>query len=184
MGRHPRTRHQRPRHHHGGFDPFSGRHGWFGHEWGHGRRAKRGDVRASLLALLEEKPMHGYDLIRELEQRSGGMWRPSPGSIYPTLQLLEDEGLVTGEERDGKRVFATTEAGRTELRERRDRGGAGAPWDFGPLGEGLSQFRDAAFQLGAAAMQVARTGTEAQRTKAAEILGEARKKIYALLAQD
>jgi DNA-binding PadR family transcriptional regulator len=126
--------------------------------------------------------MHGYDLIRELEERSGGMWRPSPGSVYPTLQLLEDEGLVAGEERDGKRVFSLTDAGRAELQERRDRGGA-EPWEFGPLGEGLTQLRDAVFQTAAAAMQVARTGSDAQRARAAEVLAEARKKIYALLAE-
>jgi len=127
--------------------------------------------------------MHGYDLIRELEQRSGGMWRPSPGSIYPTLQMLEDAGLVIGQEQDGKRVYSITDAGRAELAERRERGGDGAPWDFGPLGEGLTQFREAAFQLAAAAMQIARTGTEQQRKHAAEILAEARKKLYALLAE-
>src|SRR5262245_66646168 len=78
---------------------------WFGGPpWAGGRRARRGDVRTSLLTLLADKPMHGYDLIRELEERSGGAWRPSPGSIYPTLQLPEDEGPVTGEERDAKRV--------------------------------------------------------------------------------
>jgi DNA-binding PadR family transcriptional regulator len=133
--------------------------------------------------VLSDKPMHGYDLIRELEQRSGGMWRPSPGSIYPTLQLLEDEGLVTGAEQEGKRVYSITDAGRAELEARRERGGDAAPWDFAPVGEAFAQFRDAAFQLGAAAMQVARTGTEAQRAKAAEILADARKKIYALLAE-
>jgi DNA-binding PadR family transcriptional regulator len=151
-----------------------------GPPWG-GRRARRGDVRTGLLSLLADKPMHGYDLIRELEERSGGMWRPSPGSIYPTLQLLEDEGLVTGAEQDGKRVYSITEAGRAELQERRERGGE--PWEFGPPSEGFAQMRDAAFQLAGAAMQVARTGTDAQRKQAAEILAEARKKIYALLAE-
>jgi DNA-binding PadR family transcriptional regulator len=172
-------------HHHEGFGKWGGRHWdrmWFGGPWG-GRRARRGDVRTGLLSLLVDKPMHGYDLIRELEQRSGGMWRPSPGSIYPTLQLLEDEGLVTGQEQDGKRVYSITDAGRAELEERRQRGGEGPPWEFGPLGESLAEFRDAAFQLGAAAIQVARTGTEVQRAKAVEILAEARKKIYALLAE-
>ncbi len=129
--------------------------------------------------------MHGYDLIRELEARSGGAWRPSPGSIYPTLQLLEDEGLVTAEERDGKRVYTITDAGRAELEERRAaRGGTQEPWEFGPMGEGLGQLREAGFQLAAAAMQVARTGSEAQRTQASEVLAEARKKLYALLAAD
>ena len=179
------THRSRHRHHH---DPW-GRHGqwekaWFaGPPWAGGRRARRGDVRTGLLSLLSDKPMHGYDLIRELEERSGGAWRPSPGSIYPTLQLLEDEGLVTGEEQDGKRVYTITDAGRAELEERRERGG-GQPWEFGPLGEGLGQLREAGVQLAAAAMQVARTGSEAQRKHAAEILAEARKKIYALLAAD
>jgi len=129
--------------------------------------------------------MHGYDLIRELEARSGGAWRPSPGSIYPTLQLLEDEGLVTAEERDGKRVYTITDSGRAELEERRAaRGGTQEPWEFGPMGEGLGQLRESGFQLAAAAMQVARTGSEAQRTQASEVLAEARKKLYALLAAD
>jgi DNA-binding PadR family transcriptional regulator len=181
------------RHHGRGYrqhhDPgFGGHHGrweraWFGGPpWGGGRRARRGDVRTGLLSLLADRPMHGYDLIRELEQRSGGMWRPSPGSIYPTLQLLEDEGLVIGREEDGKRIYTITDAGRAELEERRERGGD-EPWEFGQLGEGLGQLREAGFQLAAAAMQVARTGTEAQRKQAAEILAEARKKVYALLAE-
>lgn len=177
-----RSRH---RYHH---DPW-GRSGhwekaWFGGPpWAGGRRARRGDVRTGLLSLLADRPMHGYDLIRELEERSGGAWRPSPGSIYPTLQLLEDEGLVTGEEQDGKRVYTITDAGRAELEERRARGGAREPWEFGPLGEGLGQLRESGFQLAAAAMQVARTGTEPQRKQAAEILAEARKRLYALLAE-
>lgn len=157
---------------------------WFGGPpWAGGRRARRGDVRTGLLLLLSDRPMHGYDLIRDLEERSGGAWRPSPGSIYPTLQLLEDEGLVTGEEHDGKRVYTITDAGRAELEERRARGGAKEPWEFGPLGEGLGQLRESGFQLAAAAMQVARTGSEEQRTQAAEILAEARKKLYTLLAE-
>jgi DNA-binding PadR family transcriptional regulator len=176
----------RPNHPHHHDSPFGGRHwekAWAGGPpWGGGRRARRGDVRTALLSLLSDKPMHGYDLIRELEQRSGGAWRPSPGSIYPTLQLLEDEGLVASEERDGKRVYTINDAGRAELQERRQRGGE-EPWQFGPLGEGLGQLRDAGFQLAAAAMQVARTGSEPQRTQAAEILTEARKKLYALLAE-
>ena len=156
---------------------------WFGGPpWAGGRRAKRGDVRTALLRLLSDRPMHGYDLIRELEERSGGAWSPSPGSIYPTLQLLEDEGLVTGEERDGKRVYTITDAGRAQLQERSGRGGE-EPWEFGPLGEGLGQLRDSGFQLAAAAVQVARTGSESQRKQAAEILSDARKKLYALLAE-
>jgi DNA-binding PadR family transcriptional regulator len=180
---HQTHRGRRFHHHPEGFGPW-GRHferAVFGPPWG-GRRARRGDVRAAILTLLADAPMHGYDLIRELEERSGGRWRPSPGSVYPTLQLLEDEGLITGEERDGKRVFSLADTGRAELEARRERGES-APWEFGPMGDGFGQLRDAVFQLGAASMQVARTGSEAQRARAAEILSEARKKLYALLAE-
>jgi len=141
-------------------------------------------VRTALLALLGEKPMHGYDLIRELEERSGGFWRPSPGSIYPTLQMLEDEGLVTSEERDGKRVYSITDAGRAELEARRERAGGAAPWEVGGGDEGFLRLRDVVFQVGAAAMQVARAGSAEQVARAAEILTEARKKLYAILAED
>src|SRR4029078_2818186 len=94
----------------------------------HGRggpRARRGDIRAAIVALLAERPMHGYEMIRELEERTGGAWVPSAGSIYPTLQLLEDEGLIAGEEIDGKRRFTLTDAGRTAVAERE----GPAPWD-------------------------------------------------------
>ena len=102
---------------HGGWG--GGRRGWgppFGPPFrgpGGGRR-RRGDVRAAILALLLERPMHGYEMIQELESRTSGAWRPSAGSIYPTLQLLEDEGLVAGEQSDGRRRFALTDAGRSE----------------------------------------------------------------------
>jgi DNA-binding PadR family transcriptional regulator len=176
----------RQRHHHEGWgrrDHWE--RAWFGGApWAGGRRARRGDVRTALLRVLSDRPMHGYDLIRELEDRSGGEWRPSPGSVYPTLQLLEDEGLVTAEERDGKRVHTITDAGRAELKERQERGGRQEPWEFGPPGEGLAELREAGFQLAAATMQVARTGSQDQRARAAEILVDARKKLYAMLAGD
>lgn len=126
--------------------------------------------------------MHGYDLMKELEDRSGGMWRPSPGSIYPTLQLLEDEGLLKAEEQDGKRVYAITDAGRTELEARTKRSGR-APWEAGLDDEGLAQLREAGFKLAAASMQVAKTGTTEQRKQAAEILSDARRRLYAMLAE-
>jgi len=185
------TRHRHERHNHERSDrPFRGRHspfgaGWFGPPPWAGRRARRGDVRAALLALLAEKPMHGYDVIQELESRSGGAWRPSPGSIYPTLQMLEDEGLVTSADQDGKRVFSLTEAGKAEVEERKERTGGAQPWDFrAGGGEVQMQLRDAFFQLAAALMQVARTGTTQQMKQAGEIVAEARKKVYAILAQD
>lgn len=182
------ARRARRHHHREAFGPLGG-HRHFeralfgGPPWRGGRRARRGDVRTGLLSLLADGSMHGYDLIRELEERSGGMWRPSPGSIYPTLQMLEDEGLVTGKEQDGKRVYSITDAGRAELEQRRQRGDDTEPWEFGPAREGFAQLKDSVFQLGAAAMQVARTGSSAQLKQAAEILAEARKKIYGILAE-
>ena len=90
-----------------------------------GSRARRGDVRAAILALLADRPMHGYEMIKELEERTGGVWTPSAGSIYPTLQLLEDEGLIKGEEQEGKRRFELTAEGREQQDSREGK----LPWD-------------------------------------------------------
>jgi DNA-binding PadR family transcriptional regulator len=147
-----------------------------------GGRRRRGDVRTAILRLVSERPMHGYDLMRELEERTGGMWRPSPGSVYPTLQLLEDEGLLKGEEQQGKRVYTITDEGRAELEERAKRA-EGAPWAAFADDEGLMQLRESGFKLAAASMQIAKTGTVEQRKQAAEVLAEARRKLYALLAE-
>jgi DNA-binding PadR family transcriptional regulator len=153
--------------------PFGGRGG--------GARVRRGNVRAAILALLAERPMHGYEMIQELEARTDGLWRPSAGSIYPTLQLLEDEGLVTGEESEGKRRFSLTDAGRAEVEELER-----PPWEeVRDQGEGqASSLRDSAFQLGAAIVQVARTGSEDQITKTREILNDARRRVYTVLGED
>ena len=87
----------------------------FLHDLRRGSRSavRRGDVRPAILAVLEDEPMHGYQVIRVLEERSGGRWRPSAGSVYPTLQQLQDEGLVRSEEVDGRRTYSLTDEGRT-----------------------------------------------------------------------
>jgi len=158
-----------------GFGPGFGRH----HRGG---RARRGNVRAAILALLAERPMHGYEMIQELTNRTGGVWRPSPGSVYPALQMLEDEGLISSQEAEGKRLFSLTEAGRAEAEQAPSR----APWE--EVAEGVDptnlKLRDTAFQVGAAVMQVATAGTEAQKVKALELLTEARRRIYSILAED
>lgn len=144
---------------------------------------RRGHVRYALLVALADGPAHGYELMGKLEGKSGGMWHPSPGSIYPTLQLLEDEGLVKGEERDGKRVYELTDAGREQAKTHAERGGA--PWEASE--EAAAHFvslRDAAFGLMGAAMQVARAGNEEQIGRAEAILRDARKGIYKILAED
>src|SRR4029453_16676932 len=146
---------------------------------GRGRRG-RGDVRAAILALLAERPMHGYEMIQELEARTGGVWRPSPGSVYPTLQLLEDEDLITGEEGEGRRRFTLTDAGRAEA----ERQGQ-APWETVTAGVAPAAWslRDAIAQTAQAAWSVGSAGTEAQQARALEILNDARRRLYAILAQ-
>lgn len=155
-----------------------------GPRWGRGHRRGRGEVRIAVLVLLAEGPMHGYQIIRELTERTGGRWRPSPGAVYPTLQLLEDEGLVRGEERDGKRVFTLTDDGQAEVERLRSARGH-APWARPDGGDdAVDQLRDAYLQLGAAARQIADAGTSRQQEAARALLTEARKGIYRLLAED
>ncbi|HYT09639.1 MAG TPA: PadR family transcriptional regulator [Mycobacteriales bacterium] len=145
-----------------------------------GRGARRGDVRAAVLALLAERPMHGYEIIQQIEERSGGVWRPSPGSVYPTLQLLADEGLVSGDESGGRRLFTLTDSGRTEA----ERLAGSAPWQQEPDESWATarRFRDELGQLGMAVWQVARVGTDEQRAEVLAALAEARRKAYRLLA--
>jgi len=163
-----------------GFGPGFGRHGGFGPGFGRGPKVRRGDVRAAILALLAEEPMHGYQIITELGERSGGAWRPSPGSVYPTLSALEDQGLVTADQREGKRVFTLTDEGRTEAEAAGD---GPAPWDEAAAGDSsFHDLRGLMVQVAKATMQVAQAGTEGQVKAASEILTDARRKIYLVLA--
>lgn len=148
----------------------------FGPPWAAGRR-RRGDVRLALLDALLDGPAHGYELITRLEQRSAGMWRPSAGSVYPTLQLLEEQGKVTGRDEDGKRVFELTADGRQDAEAAKDR----QPWNQGPP-EGHLALRNTLGQLGLAARQVAQVGDDTQLAAANAVLVEARQKLYKLLA--
>jgi DNA-binding PadR family transcriptional regulator len=156
--------------------------GGAGHERHHGRgRGRRGNVRAAVLGLLAERPMHGYEMISELEQRTGGAWRPSPGSIYPTLQMLEEEGLITPDDsgEDGKRRFTLTEQGRAAA----ERGEL--PWsDFDPSKIAqLQKVREAGFAIMQAMRQIGMMGTDEQKAQAVEILNDTKRKLYALLAE-
>ncbi|MFS8199990.1 PadR family transcriptional regulator [Streptomyces sp. CWNU-52B] len=145
-------------------------------------RARRGDVRASILALLKDRPMHGYEMIQEIAERSGGAWKPSPGSVYPTLQLLEDEGLISNATEGGKKLFSLTEAGDAAAEE-----GPDAPWEDAGRGvdwEALSDIRQAGFGLMEAFGQVWKTGSKEQREKALSLVNETRKKLYLILADE
>jgi DNA-binding PadR family transcriptional regulator len=168
------------RHHHrgpGGRGPGPGYRGRGGPGPG---RARRGDVRAALLALLADRPMHGYEMIQEIEQRTGGIWKPSPGSVYPTLALLEDEGLVQSETVDGKKRFGLTDAGR----EAGAAAGA-APWDAMVRDADPAQveLRDAVGSVMVAARQIAEIGTDEQKAKAVALVTELRRALYLLLAE-
>jgi DNA-binding PadR family transcriptional regulator len=136
-------------------------------------------VRAAILALLAERPMHGYEIIQELSERTGGFWRPSPGSIYPTLQLLTDEGLVTSEGGAGnKRAYTLTEEGTAEAAKQET-----PPWEevAGQVDPQEVELHTAVRQLMSAAAQVSQAGTAAQKTRAIETLNETRRAIYAIL---
>ena len=177
-GRGHRRRHGGP---HGGFGPWGGFGGFPGQFFGPGPRVGRGDVRTGILVLLAEGSMHGYQVIQELTERSGGMWRPSPGSVYPTLQQLEDEGLVRSSESDGRRVYQLTDTGRAEVERR---GEEPPPWEMPSEAEQFVALREEGFGVFAATMQVARTGNARQIARAKAILAEARKSMYRLLAGD
>lgn len=141
-------------------------------------RARRGEVPAAVLSLLKEEDMHGYQIIQEISDRTNGAWSPSPGSIYPTLQTLEDQKMVTSETVGGKRVFSLTEVGRTHA----DLIPEGEPWTEFAVASGPEQrLRESFIGLMQAARQVGGVGTEEQVAEAAEILGDARKRMYAIL---
>lgn len=163
----------------GGF-PFGGH----GRRRGRGRpRVRRGAIRAGILLVLAERPMHGYEVMSELAARSGGMWRPSPGSVYPTLQQLEDEDLVRAADVEGKRVFSLTDAGRAVAEKLAK---VAAPWDavVNPMGDDVRSLHESNWHLSAAVQQIAVAGTDEQIAAASQVLDDARKRIYRLLAED
>jgi len=148
-----------------------------------GTRMGKGDVRAAVLSLLAEKPMHGYQIIQEIGERSGGAWKPSPGSVYPTLQLLADEGLISATESNGRKTYSLTDEGRAQA----DAATPGtAPWQAQGSREHNrgGALAKSGFELAQAAAQVGRSGSPEQVQEAVAILDEARRKLYSILAKD
>jgi DNA-binding PadR family transcriptional regulator len=149
---------------------------------GRGRKARRGDIRTASLLLLAEEPRNGYQIMQEVEDRSEGWWRPSPGSVYPALSQLEDEGLIRSEEVEGRKLFALTDAGRELVQER----GADkpAPWEQqgGESGEQTVELARLMREVVAASVQVIRTGSDGQLQRASELLTAARRDLYRILA--
>jgi DNA-binding PadR family transcriptional regulator len=169
------------------FPPFPPFGSWGSFPWSFFRRprAKRGDVRAAILSLLSEKPLNGYQIMQELEQRSRGSWRPSPGAVYPALQQLEDEGLVQAESSASGRVYRLTEAGRTYVREHAEE--FTAPWEAGnqpACDESVLSLFAELKHIASATLQVIHAGSAVQMSEAQKILNQARRSLYRLLADD
>ncbi len=167
----------------GGAGDWRGRGDWWSGSSGR-PRAGRGDVRSAILALLSEGPRHGYQIIQDIAERSGGAWRVSPGSVYPALAALQDEGLIDDQKVEGRRVYALTDVGLAHVDARRDElasvfaafegaGGDSADEDYGRL----------LFSVGAAAVEVARSGTPEQTADARRLLTKVRRDLYGLLAE-
>jgi len=123
--------------------------------------------------------MHGYQIMSELTARTDGAWQPSPGSIYPTLNQLEDEGLVESEPRGGKKVYVLTDEGRSAVESSED----APPWEHLKVDGGLASLREVGMQVISAVMQVGRAGSEIQVQRAKDVLEEARRQIYEILAE-
>ena len=160
--------------------PFGGFGG--GGPRGRGRKARRGDIRTAALLLLSEEPRNGYQIMQEVQERSGEVWRPSPGSVYPALAQLEDEGLIRSEDSDGRKLFALTDAGRKLVEERgSDRP---APWDemSGDISARAHELGKLMREVGFAFAQVMRTGSEGQMAGAREVLASTRRDLYRILA--
>jgi DNA-binding PadR family transcriptional regulator len=167
----------------GGFG--RGRPMWMGDEPPRRPRVKRGDVRAAALALLAEGPRNGYQIIQEIAERSGGVWQPSPGSVYPALQQLEDEGLIRAEDLEsGRKGFVLTDQGRIYMTEHADE--VRAPWEAvaGRERGGIREMRALISQLAMAAMQVTSAGSDAQVAEAAKVLSGTRRSLYRILATE
>ena len=145
-------------------------------------KARRGDVRAAILAVLAESPMNGYQIIQQIAERSGGVWKPSPGSIYPTLQQLEDEGLVRAETDGGRRTYALTDEGRTYVAEHADE--VAAPWAAMSEAADNDDIRPLIGQIAAAMWQIAAVGTPEQQRRGREALADLRRRLHTILAED
>jgi len=174
---------------HGNAEPWEEQHHPHGHRGRGGRRgpgrsgrgrAQRGDVRTAILLVLADQPMHGYQLMQAMRDRTGGAWRPSPGAVYPTIAQLEDEGLVTTHEEGGRRLVTLTPEGRSYVEERSAR--LGDPFADYADRPSWPDLRDPMQELHAASRQIVNSGNSAQLKAAADVLAQARRSLYLILA--
>ena len=181
---HDRGEHDHHDHTHDHFSAGRGMRGrgrWGGERggWAGGRRMPRGAIRTAILVALRDEPAHGYEVMRRLEEMSGGLWRPSPGSVYPHLQMLEDEGLVQSTEVEGSRTYALTEAGRAAAEK------SALPFQAdGESDDEVRTLRVGVGQLMSAAKQLAGAGQTAQIQRGIAVIQKARKELYQILAED
>lgn len=154
--------------------------------WSSGRRRmRRGDIRSAILTALGDGPANGYEVMGRLEERSGGIWRPSPGSVYPTLQMLEDEGLVRSTTSEGSRTFELTEQGTQAAEAARTERSGREPWEQEGGGDDrLRSLRSAIGQTHLAARQVANVGSPEQIDRSIEIIQRARRELYQILGEE
>ena len=172
-------RHRPPFGRWGAFGPFGGPGGFPG-----ARRARRGDVRAAALLLLADGSLNGYQVMQEIEKRSEGLWKPSPGSVYPALAQLEDEGLVRADEVGDRRTYVLTDAGRAYVDDNREE--LAAPWEqmAGSIDEDVGALFAEMRRLGMAAWQIGHLGNASHIARAHSVLAEARRALYSMLAED
>lgn len=163
--------------------PWAADVGFGGPPWARGMRgpkARRGDVRAAILSVLADQPRNGYQVIQEIAERTGGAWKPSPGSVYPTLQQLEDEGLVLQVTEAGRKAYALTDEGTAYVADHPDE--MAAPWAAMADTETDSELKPLLGQVAAAMWQVMAVGSPEQQAQAKAAVVELRKKLYGILA--
>jgi DNA-binding PadR family transcriptional regulator len=153
--------------------------------WGDEPRTRRGDIKFMLLGLLAEGAQHGYELIKELEARGGGFRRLSPGSVYPTLQMLEEGGYLTSEQMDGKRVYTIAESGRQLLKDRHQQAPTQHTHNSSPESKPaeLIELRRTLTELNDAVTQIARSGNLEQSNRVRDLLVQVKREIYTILAE-
>lgn len=150
------------------------RMGWMGTH-----HAKRGDISPIILSVLTEKPMHGYEIMQILEDKSHGMWRPSPGSVYPTLQLLEEQDFVKSQDKEGKKIYSITEKGRKEAKEKVTAG----PWEWSKADvEKMVGLKAVGKDIFKSIHQIVKTGNSDEIEKTTKILQETADKLVKVVA--
>ncbi|HZJ06065.1 MAG TPA: PadR family transcriptional regulator [Nocardioidaceae bacterium] len=157
--------------------------GLFGLAQQRGPKVRRGDVRAAILDVLAIEPMNGYQIIAQIADRSGGAWKPSPGSVYPTLQQLEDEGLVEPHEGGARKLLQLTAEGRAYVEEHPEE--MGATWRVfdESTEQETGELKPVIGQVMSAVWQIVASGSSQQQADAAEILADTRRRLYGLLAE-